>query len=473
MATYADLVPENLTLIPASDFQPGQQVTALWNTVNRGNKAAEQAWSERLDVINLSTNVVVATIIVHEDLSAGVLGANETRARTAQFTWPTGASALGRFSIKVAADSAANILEANAGGTAESNNTLELINEAGSDVQIRNLHVDTSDVQAGGLVSIGWEDWNLGNSPASIVFNDRIVVRNQVNQVLLDTTLACDPLASSGGVFNGAIQPGDSRSRGLTFRLPEGLAGTGNITITVTADQNSAGAGVLYETNLSNNAETNNSASTQANSVAKAYADLRVDTLNGPGIGVGGEPVTVDWTVSNHGQADTAAAWNDQIIFSNDAIIGNADDVVIGTVRHAGGLAAGAGYSQTATINVPMRAMGHYYLAVRSDSGAEVLEPDTRADNVGAARGIDLATAYADLNVLDITAPTLAQSGEDILITWTVRNDGNATTNLASWNDKLVLSRDSTLSADDIVLAGSVTHPDRFLPGKVIPGRPR
>lgn len=335
-------------------------------------------------------------------------------------------------------------------------------------MQIRNLRVDATDVQAGGLVGVGWEDWNLGGSPASTAFNDRVVVRNLAgNQILINTSLAYDPAAQTGELPNGAIQPGESRSRSLSFRLPEGLAGTGNIEITVTADQNSAGSGVLYETNAGNNAEANNSAGIQATSVAKPYADLRVDGLTAPATGVGGEPVTVSWTVSNQGQqADTGAAWNDQIIFSSDAIIGNGDDVVIGTVRHAGGLAVGASYSQTATFNVPMRGMGHYYLGVRSDSGAEVLEPDTRADNIGGTRGIDLATAYADLNVLDITAPTLAQSGEDILITWTVKNDGNATTNLPPWNNRLVLSRDTTLSGDDLVLAGSVTHGGLLAPGQ-------
>ncbi|MDZ4254036.1 MAG: CARDB domain-containing protein, partial [Sulfuritalea sp.] len=467
LATYADLVPENLTLSPSVNFQPSQLVTATWNTVNRGNKATEQVWSERLDVVNLTTNVVVATVMVYEDPAAGSLGATEARARTAQFTWPVGVSASGRFSLNVRIDTGAAVLEANAAGTAENNNSIEIFNEVGPDMQIRTLRVDTADIQAGGLVSISWEDWNLGGNPANIGFNDRVVVRNLAgNQVLLDTSLAYDPLALTGGQPNGAIQPGESRSRSLTFGLPEGLAGTGNIEITVTADQNSAGLGVLYETNAGNNAEANNSAGIQATSVARPYADLRVDSLNGPATGVGGEPVTVAWTISNQGQADTAAAWNDQITFSNDSIIGNADDVVIGTVRHSGGLAVGASYSQTATFNVPMREMGHYYLGIRSDSGTEVLEPDTLADNVGAARGIDLATAYADLNVLDITAPTLAQSGEDILITWTVKNDGNATTNLASWNDKLVLSRDTTLSDDDIVLAGSVTHAGLLAPGQ-------
>ncbi|HNL98807.1 MAG TPA: CARDB domain-containing protein, partial [Accumulibacter sp.] len=471
LATYPDLVPEDLTLVPAADYAPGQAVTAFWKTVNRGGKAAEQAWSECLELVNLTVGGVAASLVVHDDLSTGVLEAAGIRQRTAQFIWPTGAAAAGRFALRVTVDSAASLLEANAGGTAESNNSIELIKHVGSDMQIRNLQVDTPQVQAGGLVSISWEDWNLGGSPASIAFSDRIVVRNQASQVVLDTTLAYDPLASSAGQANGAILPGEFRRRALTFRLPDGLAGSGEISISVTVDQNAAGSGVLYETHSGSDAEANNSASTQATSAVRSYPDLRVDDLGGALDGVGGEPLAVRWTVGNHGQADTAADWNDQVIFSNDALIGNADDVVIATLRHTGGLAAGASYSQTATVKLPMRSMGRYYLGIRSDSGAEVVEPDTRADNVSSARGIDLATAFADLNVLEVSAPTLAQSGEDILITWTVRNDGNATTSLALWNDKLVLSRDSSLSADDIILSGSVTHSGLLSPGQSYTGR--
>jgi len=321
-------------------------------------------------------------------------------------------------------------------------------------------------------VAIHWEDWNLGSSATGSAFDDRIVVRNTAaNLVLLDTSLAYDPQQIVDGQVLGAIQPGHSRQRSFTFRLPYGLKGTGEIGITVTTDQNAAGLDVLFETNLTNDAETNNSATTSTTAAAVPYADLRIDSLSASSTGVGGEPVTVSWTVANHGQADTAVDWNDQIVFSNDAIIGNADDVVIGTLRHSGGLAQGGSYAQSATIRIPVRPEGRYYLGIKTDTGTEVLEPDTRVDNVSSARAIDLAAAYADLNLISLSVPETAQSGETLLITWEVRNDGNATTDLALWNDRVVLSSDDTLGGDDIVLAGSVTHAGLLSPGQGYTGR--
>lgn len=472
LAPYPDLVVENLVFSPAGDFQPGQAVDVTWTTANRGDIAVDHPWSERIEVRNLSTNQLVAVVSLRDELTEGSLGVGQTRQRAARFNWPTGVSASGRFSIRIIADSSGEIGEANTAGTGESNNTTEVIRTVGPDLQIRNLQLDSTDLQAGGLVTVRWEDWNLGASATGAAFEDHIVVRNNsANLVLLDTSLTYDPNAIVNGQSLGGIPPGQYRERSFTFRLPDGIRGTGSIGITVTADQNAGGIGVLYETNLTNNAETNNSAGVQATAAPRPYADLRISAFDSSTTGVGGEPVTVSWTVANNGQALTSAAWNDQVIFSNDSIIGNADDVVIGTIRHTGALAVGGSYSQTATLRVPMRPEGRYYLGIKTDSGSEVVEPDTRADNVSVARAIDLAAAYSDLNVLSVSGPTTAQSGENIQISWDVRNDGNATTDLALWNDRVVLSTDGTLSGDDIILAGSVTHAGLIGPGQGYTGR--
>jgi len=472
LAAYSDLVAGGVTLDPDGNYQPGQTVKVTWTTSNHGTKAVGQPWSERLEVRNLSTNELVASVSLRDDLSDGALAVGGSRLRNAQFVWPTGSASSGRFAIRVVADSASEIPEANASGTGETNNTAEVFRNAGPDLQIRNLRVDTAAIQAGGLITIRWEDWNLGSSATGSGFDDRIMVKNTgANLVLLDTSLPYDPRQIIDGEVVGAIQPGQSRERSFTFRLPYGLKGTGEIGITVTADQNAGGVGVLFETNLANDAELNNSARTTTTAAAVPYADLRIDGFSAPALGVGGEPATVSWTVSNRGQANTVADWNDQVVISTDAVIGNADDVVLGTVRHTGGLAKNDSYTQTASIRVPVRTEGRYYLGVKTDTGAEALEPDTRADNIGSAHAIDLAAAYADLNAISISAPETAQSGENILITWDVRNDGNATTDLALWNDRVVLSTDPAISGDDLILAGSVTHAGLLAPGQSYTGR--
>ena len=68
--------------------------------------------------------------------------------------------------------------------------------------------------------------------------------------------------------------------------------------------------------------------------------------------------------------------------------------------------------------------------------------------------------------MVNVTAPENALSGENILITWEVNNNGNAKTDLALWNDRVVLSSDASLSSDDIILSGSITHAGQIAAGQ-------
>ena len=77
-----------------------------------------------------------------------------------------------------------------------------------------------------------------------------------------------------------------------------------------------------------------------------------------------------------------------------------------------------------------------------------------------------MSAAYADLAVETIAAPDTALSGENGQVSWQVRNLGNAATDLVLWSDRIVLSRDLTPSADDIVLAGAITHARILEPGQ-------
>lgn len=468
LAPYADLSVSDLALQPAADIQPGSNVTVSWTTHNDGNIPISAPWSEKLQIRNLSTGNIVATVIVRDDLSDGPLDAGASRTRQASFVWPSNVDASGQFSISVLADSLDEIAEGNDSGTGETNNSTQLLKAVGPDLSIGSLGIVTTTVKAGGLVTITWEDVNQGSSATAVAFNDRIVVRNlDANLILLDTSVMYDPMADG----NGPIAPGETRIRSFTFRLPDGLKGAGRIGVTVAADQNSAGVGVIYETNLTNNAESNNTSATQMQSAAGSYADLAVTSFTAPAQAVGGQTVNVAWSVTNQGVVATGANWVDKIVFSTDAIIGNGDDIVIGTVQHNGALAVGESYAQNANVTLPVRADGHYFLGVISDANLDLIEPDTRADNASSPSAIQLAAPYADLGVTAVTMPANANDGDNVQVTWQVSNSGNAPTDLALWNDSVVLSSDPIASADDIVLAGSVTHAGILAIGQSYTGR--
>ncbi|WP_051319435.1 CARDB domain-containing protein, partial [Chitinimonas koreensis] len=460
---FPDLEAGNFRIEPAGPWTPGQQLTVRWTTTNIGGRPADPRWSERLEVRNLSTGAVisVATVEVSAEAGDAALQPGASRERVATLAWPDGIDAIGDIQFKLMLDSARELAEFNQLGTGESNNQLTRNVPVGPDLRVAGLRVAPGTATAGEQLAILWDVRNDGAVAVPVGWSDRVVVINRATgEKLVDVVLPYDP-AQAG---NGPLEAGGSRARAYAFRLPDGLRGTGPLQIVVTADEAASG-GVLFEANLSNDAEANNAAAIETTAAAQTYADLRIENLVAPAAGLGTLPVTLSWTVANRGQRDAAGGWDDQIVLSTDAVIGNSDDVVIGTVRREGGLAVGQQYVQSATVVLPWRPAGRYYLGVRTDAGGAVLEPDTRADNAGAAHAIELGDAYADLAVGEVTVPAQALSGENVAVSWTVSNLGNVATDLALWNDRVILSKDRTPSVDDIVLSGSVTHAGVLAPG--------
>jgi subtilase family serine protease len=450
---YADLKVEAFTVSPVTSFEPGSDVQVSWETVNAGDKLIDAPWSERLEIVDTATNRVVSSSVIRDADAQAQLESGGRRARSLTLVWPEGVASAGAFSFRVSLDIMSEVLESNSTNTGESNNTAQILRNSGPDLQVIDLTVDAGLIEAGGLITVRWKDSNVGAVSAMGSYNDRIVVRNLAyNQVILDSSVAM----STEALAQRRLLSGQSVERSFTFRLPEGLRGTGALEISVTADQNSAGLGLLFETQTNANAEANNTTSLSVQSVAKSYADLRSSILSLPTDATAGQAVTVQWEVSNAGQAVTTAQWNDQIIFSRDSIFGNADDVVLSTVRHSGVLQVGQSYQSSAVVLLPVVADGAYRIAVKADSGQELLEPDTRADNISNPYAINLSAPYSDLQVSQVTAPAAAMSGEQVTVSWSVRNAGNAATSVAIWADRVVFSKSPTPANDDIVVAGAV-----------------
>ena len=71
-----------------------------------------------------------------------------------------------------------------------------------------------------------------------------------------------------------------------------------------------------------------------------------------------------------------------------------------------------------------------------------------------------------DLVVANIDLPSSAWSGQDLTVTWEVRNDGQAPTNSPQWYDRLYLSPDTLLSANTDLLLGHFPNVSFLNPGE-------
>ncbi|MBL8395672.1 MAG: hypothetical protein JNK99_13155, partial [Candidatus Accumulibacter sp.] len=461
----ADLAVSDLQITPHGDWSPGDLVTVSWSTANQGLIDTVGGWSERLEVRNSSTGELVLRQEIDNDPAAGgtPLAVGESRPRSLSLAWPGGNASAGRIKFRVVVDCYDTIAEPGSTGTADDNNEAIRWVDNGPDLQVRNLRVLSGSLAAGALIDITWEDFNAGAIASQAGWDDHLQIRKlDSGEILCDLLLPYDPLQAG----QGSIAAGTSRQRSQSFRLPDGIRGSGWIEISVSADENQAGRGALFETSHTGDAESNNRAALHVTSLTTPYPDLRVNRLQAPGNGIGSMPISVAWTVSNQGGIDSDASWDDELVYSNDTLIGNEDDLPLATVRHHGGLRVGESYSQRVSVALPVRGAGRYYLGIRSDRAGELLEPDTRADNQSDALAIDLVAPYADLVPVNLSTPTAALSGERITLDWLVINRGNANTDQPQWNDRLLLSRDAQASQDDLVLADALLHSGGLAPGE-------
>src|SRR6266702_4699902 len=110
------------------------------------------------------------------------------------------------------------------------------------------------------------------------------------------------------------------------------------------------------------------------------------DTPVGSGI-QSGQSVTFSYSVQNVGAISTSVGqWSDLAVISPNTILGDADDIPLGTnsglFGHTGALNTNEAYTASPTVQVPDGISGDYYLIVRADALGQVNEGLLAGDNV-------------------------------------------------------------------------------------------
>ncbi|MBU0776528.1 MAG: hypothetical protein KKH54_15375, partial [Alphaproteobacteria bacterium] len=442
LAPFRDLVVSDVSADPAGGWNPGDTVTVNWTTTNAGNSATTADFSERLFVRNVMTGqqVQVATVAF-----TGALGADEAAQRSTQIVWPTGILGQGIFEFSVVTDIFDQVAEANTAATGETNNSTAVTITSAPDLQIRNLAITNSAPASGDVITLTWDESNQGNVGTLAEFDNRVLVQNlTTGETLLNSTI----------VTTSALAAGESRARTASFTLPEGQRAVGDIRVTIIADSNANGQTSVREAAAGVAAEGNNSAQAAIAVTARQYADLRVSNVSAPANGLGGGNITVSWTVTNAGVAIADGVnWSDRVILSSDAVIGNADDVILGNIARTGGLAAGGSYNGSGTLALPNINSGDYRIYVVADAAQDIVEPDTRADNVGGPANVAITSRAPNLVAEAISGPTATVLGGDpFTVSWRVRNTGDAAA-AGGHLDRLLLSADGVADAGDLLLA--------------------
>ncbi len=184
--------------------------------------------------------------------------------------------------------------------------------------------------------------------------------------------------------------------------------------------------------------------------------DLRVEDVSTVPGAQFGQTIQVTYTVRNYGTDPAVEGWQDAIYLSTDAVLDRDDTrlLVVPTTPTRGPLdaAGGAtdGYTRTETVTLPLNlasAPGTYRLIVEADVNRR--QPESNENNNAAASEEVLVTLppVPDLVVTDIRAPIEALSGQNIELTWTVRNQGTADF-VGTLRDQVFLSADAVAGGD-------------------------
>ncbi len=190
--------------------------------------------------------------------------------------------------------------------------------------------------------------------------------------------------------------------------------------------------------------------------------DLSINAFEAPSEGPAGQPITVNYSVANTGQADIPmTTWSDRFFLSDDTEF-SAGDYPIVTNTQNRSLAINDVYEESVEMVLPNNLEGNWYLLFKTDYTDNIYEY-TNEDNNTVAWTLTIGQPLAsDLTVTNISVqPLQALPGEPIDISWSVKNlDENIAE--GTMKEAVFISEDPVWDIGDPLL-GTVTS-DVYIP---------
>tara|TARA_R110000744_G_scaffold343773_2_gene449001 strand:+ start:18044 stop:29209 length:11166 start_codon:yes stop_codon:yes gene_type:complete len=413
-----------------------EPICVSWVVENQGSAVALGPWVERVylssdSVFSPGTDLLLGTEDSIEDIHQGAQAV-----RSLDLLPPQDNSiAPGDYFVFVDLDSEAGVIEIDEGNNASAPISITLTEAVTPDL-VMTLVTGPTEVAAGGTADVTWTVENQGNGATTAGWTDSI-------RLSLDAALGGD--IELARVQRGApLSPNSSYTETATIVIPEEYVGTRRFVVATDADD------VLIEF-----AGEDNNALITSNDVQVRVVDLVVTNTTAPSAGVAGESISISWDSLNQSPATVAANehWRDRVYLSSDAIIGGAD-IEVGSIVRVGPLGPSESDQVQASIELPLELAGQYFVVIRTDADNQIAEGNAGELN-NSYISVDsievIQPSLPDLLISSISSPSLANSGEEIVITWEGQNVGELSAN-GTWTDRVYLSDDPVFSANDVSL---------------------
>ncbi len=445
LRSWPDLAVESI--VPVASATAGQPLTIAYTVKNQSVIPTRQ--SDWQDSFYLSSDKVLdpqTDLLLGRRSRSGVLQGEQAESKAYNFVLPD--TLQGNYFILVSADSDDEVPENDNANNivATANATSIVINPP--DLVLTSLGT-SNNPNAGREFSVSYSVTNLGNSPTpNNSWTDSIYLSADAkiddSDRLLDQRLR-----------TGVLAPNQIENRTINFRLPTDRFGASFVI--VHSDSNNS----VYELNDANNI------SPVSIFIGDDRPDLRVLSFT-PRLGsrtiAPGSSLSLDYEIENRGLGATyGRPWTDRVVLTSDLIVGNSDDVTLGSFTSPGDLGSGRSYFRLSeSIAIPANTPeGLYRLALVADALGVVPELND-SNNTFVSTDFSVTTAtngtqFADLQVTALTIPSNANSGELLPLSWSVKNTGTVAAPTTAWNDAVWLSQDSSIDNSDI-LVGNYTH---------------
>ena len=252
------------------------------------------------------------------------------------------------------------------------------------------------------------------------------------------------------------LLPGTYYDRQWSFTLPIDLEGTFHVTVYADVPLPPD----FKDAVLERPSETNNAAVASDPTVVylSPVPDLVVQSVDAPPEAVSGQSFELSWTVRNQGGAQAEGNWIDAVFLSPDQIYDPGIDLYLGYAAIENPLAQDQTYTRVLSLDIPAGMSGPYYVFVATDYHGllrpnKVYERDHEDNNISydpEAMLVRLAPP-SELVIGEMTIPVNATPGQEISITYTVRNLGpNAA--IGHWYDALYASVDKVWDIRDLLI---------------------
>ncbi len=312
------------------------------------------------------------------------------------------------------------------------------------DLRVNNLSITPAAPVSGQNVTVNWNDLNAGNGATNASWTDHVVVTNTTTGQTIATLDVPYDAATSGNIPSNGLS-----ARTTSFQLPNGTAGAGNLTITVTTDYDNT----IAEYYPGNVGESNNSSAINFVSTLTAYPDLQVTspTVATPAP-MSGQNITVNWKDSNSGSGATGGNWTDRVTIINTTTgqIVSSGDVPYNAATSGNISAGGNSPLLSATFKLPdgSAGVGSLLVTVTTNVNGDLFEYNASgtatSNNSATTTATSTISPYPDLQVTNLSInPASPVSGQNVTVQWTDANTGNAAT-AGNWTDHVTVVNTTT-----------------------------